>query len=111
LRRNCLLKQIIEGKIDGRMEVTGRRGKSCKELLDDLKEKRGYWKLKQEAADRSVLRTSFRETVYAPVVREARELLLLLLLLYLLSIYSYVPETDQVSTIYSIAAICNYNLG
>jgi hypothetical protein len=27
LRRNCLLKQVIEGKIKGRIEVTGRRGR------------------------------------------------------------------------------------
>ena len=26
LRRNCLLKQVIEGKINGEMEVTRRRG-------------------------------------------------------------------------------------
>jgi hypothetical protein len=26
LRRNCLLKQVIEGKIKGGTEVTGRRG-------------------------------------------------------------------------------------
>jgi hypothetical protein len=27
LRRNCLLKHVIEGKIEGRIEVTGRRGR------------------------------------------------------------------------------------
>jgi len=27
LRRNCLLKQVIEGKIKGGIEVTGRRGR------------------------------------------------------------------------------------
>jgi hypothetical protein len=27
LRRNCLLKRIIEGKINGEIEVTGRRGR------------------------------------------------------------------------------------
>jgi hypothetical protein len=26
LRRNCLLRQVIEGKIKGGIEVTGRRG-------------------------------------------------------------------------------------
>jgi hypothetical protein len=30
LRRNCVLKHVIEGKIDGRIEVTGRLGKKCK---------------------------------------------------------------------------------
>jgi len=44
LRRNCLLKQVIEGKIDGRIEVKRRRGRRHKQLLDDLKEKTGYLK-------------------------------------------------------------------
>jgi hypothetical protein len=34
LRRNCLLKHIIEGKIRG----TRRRGRRSKQLLDDLEE-------------------------------------------------------------------------
>jgi hypothetical protein len=46
LRRNCLLKHVIEGKIEERIEVTGRRGSRRKQLLDDLKKNRGYWKLK-----------------------------------------------------------------
>jgi hypothetical protein len=29
--------------------VTGRRGRRSKQLLDDIKEKRRYWKLKEEA--------------------------------------------------------------
>jgi len=37
LRRNCLLKHVIEGKTEGRIEVMGRRGRRCKWLLDDLK--------------------------------------------------------------------------
>ena len=41
LRRNCLLKQVIEGKIKGEMEVARRRGRRRKKLLDDLKERRG----------------------------------------------------------------------
>jgi hypothetical protein len=44
LRRNCLLKHVIERKIQGRIEVRGRRGRRRKQLLDDLKEKRGYGK-------------------------------------------------------------------
>jgi hypothetical protein len=42
LRRNCLLKHAIEGKLEGRIEMTGRRGRRRKQLLDDLKEKRRY---------------------------------------------------------------------
>ena len=37
LRQNCLLKHVIEGKIEGRVEVTGRRGRRCKQQLNDLK--------------------------------------------------------------------------
>jgi hypothetical protein len=43
LCRNCLLKHVTEGKIEGRKEVPGRRGKRHKQLLDDLTEMRGYW--------------------------------------------------------------------
>jgi hypothetical protein len=42
LHRNCLLKHVIEGRI----EETGRRGRRRKRRLDDLKETGGYWKLK-----------------------------------------------------------------
>ena len=42
LRRNCLLEHVTEGKIQGRIEVTRRRGRRCKQLLYDIKEKRGY---------------------------------------------------------------------
>ena len=41
LRRNCLLKQVIEGKIKGEMEVIKRRGRRRKKQLDDLKDRRG----------------------------------------------------------------------
>jgi hypothetical protein len=34
---NCILKHVIGGKIEGRIEVTGRRGRQRKQLLDDLK--------------------------------------------------------------------------
>ena len=43
LRRSFLLKSISEGKLGG-VEVTGRQGRRCKQLLDNLKEMRGYWK-------------------------------------------------------------------
>ena len=39
LRRNCLLQQVIEGKIKSGIEVTGRRERRRKKLLDDLKER------------------------------------------------------------------------
>ena len=39
LRRNCLLQQVIEGKIKGQIEVTRRRGRRREKLLDDLKDR------------------------------------------------------------------------
>jgi hypothetical protein len=39
--------------------VKGIRGRRSKKLLDDLKEKRGYCKLKEEALDRTIRRTRF----------------------------------------------------
>jgi hypothetical protein len=59
LRRNCLLKEVIERKIKGRMEVTRRRGRRRKKLLDDLRDRRGYSHLKEEALDRIKWRNHF----------------------------------------------------
>jgi len=42
LCKNCLLKHVIAWRI----EVTGRRGRRGKQLLDDLKETTGNWKRK-----------------------------------------------------------------
>jgi hypothetical protein len=72
LRRNCLLKDVIEGKLEGRIEITGRRGRRRKQLLDDLKEKKRYCKLKEEALDRTLWRTRFGRG-YGPVVRQTTE--------------------------------------
>ena len=41
VRGNCFLKHVIEGKIEGRIEVMGRRRRRRKQTLDDLKETRG----------------------------------------------------------------------
>jgi hypothetical protein len=51
LRRNCLLKRVIEGKIGGRVQVVGRRERRLKQLPDDLHETRGEEKLKMETLD------------------------------------------------------------
>jgi hypothetical protein len=72
LRRNCVLKHVIEGKLEGRIAVMGRRGRRRKQLLDDLREKRRYWKLKEEALDRTLWRTGFGRG-YRPVVRQTTE--------------------------------------
>jgi hypothetical protein len=71
-RRNCLLKHVIEGKLEGRIEMTGRRGRRRKQLLDNLKEKKRYWKLKEEALERTLWRTGFGRG-YGPVVRQTTE--------------------------------------
>ena len=42
LRRNCLVKQIIGRKIKGQIEVTRRRGRRLKKLLDYHKDRRGW---------------------------------------------------------------------
>jgi len=49
LRRNCLLQRVIEGKIKGGIEVTGRKGRRGRKLLNDFKERIGYSYLKEEA--------------------------------------------------------------
>jgi len=59
LRRNCLLQRVTEGKIKGGIEVTGRRGRRRRKLPDDLKERRGYSHLKEEALDRTMWRARF----------------------------------------------------
>jgi hypothetical protein len=59
LCRNCLLQQVFEGKIRGRIEMTGRRGRRRRKLLDDLRERRGYSHMKEEALDRTMWRAGF----------------------------------------------------
>jgi hypothetical protein len=68
LHRNCLLQQVIEGKIQGGIEVTERRGRKRRKLLDDLKERRGYSHLKEEALDRTMWRARFGRA-FGPVIR------------------------------------------
>jgi hypothetical protein len=72
LRRNCLLKQVIEGKIKRRIEVIRRRGRRRRKVLDDLKERRGYCHLKEEALDRTIWRAGFGRG-FGPVVRQTAE--------------------------------------
>jgi hypothetical protein len=56
LRRNCLLKQVIEGKINGGLEVKGRRGMRRRKPLYGLKERRGYSHVNEEALDSEMRR-------------------------------------------------------
>jgi len=69
LYRNCLLQRVIEGKIKGGIEVTGRRGRRRRKLLDELKERRGYCHLEEEALDRTRWRARFGRG-FGPVVRQ-----------------------------------------
>jgi hypothetical protein len=41
------------------MELTRRRGRRGKTVLDDLKDRRGYSHLKEEALDRTIWRNRF----------------------------------------------------
>ena len=72
LRRNCLFKQVTERKIKGEIEVTRRRRRRRKKLLDELKDRRGYYHLKEEALDRTMWRNRFGRGV-GPVVRQITE--------------------------------------
>jgi len=72
MHRNCLLKQVIEGKIKGEMEVNRRRERRHKKLLDDLKDRRVYSHLKEEALDRTMWRNRFGGG-FEPVVRQNTE--------------------------------------
>ena len=49
--------------------MTERRGRRCRKLLDDLKERRGYSQLKEEALDRTMWRARFGRD-FGPVVRQ-----------------------------------------
>jgi hypothetical protein len=68
LRRNCLLKHVFEGNIEG----TGRWRRRHKQILDDIKEKIEYCNLKEETLDRTVWRISFGRG-YGPVVRQTMQ--------------------------------------
>jgi hypothetical protein len=63
LRRNCLLKEVIKGQRKGQIEVTSRRGRRRKKLLDDLGDRRGYSHLEEEALDCIKWRNRFGRAV------------------------------------------------
>jgi len=56
MRRKCLLKHVIEGKVEERIEETRRRRLRSKQLFEytRIKETTGYWKLKETALDRTL---------------------------------------------------------
>ena len=64
-RRGRRRRKLIQGGI----EVTERRGRRRRKLLDDLKERRGYYHLKEEALDRTKWRARFGRG-FGPVVTQ-----------------------------------------
>jgi hypothetical protein len=60
LRRICLPQRVIEGKMQGWIEVTGKLGRRRRKLLNVLRKRRGYSYLKEKALDRSMQRARFR---------------------------------------------------
>jgi len=52
-RKANLIGPILQGNrvFQGRIEGNGRQGRSRKQLLDGLKNRRIFWKLKEEAQD------------------------------------------------------------
>ena len=98
LLRNYLMKHVIEGMIEEMTLVTGRRRRGRKQIVDDLEEKRGYGKLKEEALDRSQWRTGFGRG-YGPVVRRTKNLMNYSIHNYVddkyVSLYSYFKPTNS----------------
>jgi hypothetical protein len=72
LGRNCLLQRVIEGKVKGWIEVRVKRGRRRRKLLDDLKERRLYCHLKDEALDRTMWRARFGRG-FGPFVRQTNK--------------------------------------
>jgi hypothetical protein len=54
---NCLIKHVLEIKV----EVTGRRGKRRKEVLDDLQEKRCRRDFKEDTLDFTVCELAMKQ--------------------------------------------------
>jgi hypothetical protein len=55
--------------IKGEIEVTGRRERTRRKLLDDLKERRGYCNLKEEALNCTMWSARFGRG-FGPVIRQ-----------------------------------------
>jgi len=72
LWRNCLLKQVMEEKVEGRTQAKEKGVTRYVQLMDDLKEMKGCKKLNQEAHDHILWITCF-ERGYGPVTRHTTE--------------------------------------
>jgi hypothetical protein len=63
---------MFQYKIKGETEVTRRRGRRRKKLLDDLKDRRGHSHLNEETLERTMWRNRFGGG-FGPVVRQNTE--------------------------------------
>lgn len=54
LHWNGVIESAIEKKIEESTDVTGRGGRRCKQILDNLTVTRGYYKLEYEAIARAL---------------------------------------------------------
>jgi hypothetical protein len=73
LCRNCRLKHVIEGKTEGSIKVMGRRGRRRKQLMEDRKKRRGYYKL-NEGTRYCALWVALFGKGYRPVVRQKNKI-------------------------------------
>jgi len=63
---------VIEEKVEGKIQVKEKGVTRCMQLVDDLKEMKGYKKLNQEAHDPVLWITCFGRS-YEPVIRHTTE--------------------------------------
>jgi len=68
LRTNCIPKHFIKGKNRRKVSYEGRRGRRRKQLLNDFRKTREYWKLKEKSLDRTLWSTRFGRG-YEPAIR------------------------------------------
>ena len=54
---NCILKHVIKGNIEEKVEMKRTQQRRRKQLLDDLTEMAGYCKLKRQSLDSAMWRT------------------------------------------------------
>ena len=76
LCRYSLLKHAIEENIEGRRNVKRRQGRTRKLLLEDHKETRGYWELKEAELDCTLWSTRFEAAADLSQGRQQKELLI-----------------------------------
>jgi hypothetical protein len=72
LRTNYFLKHVVEGNIERGIELTRKRGRREKQLLDDFKEAIKYFKLNDDALDRNMGIIRFGRAC-GPVIRQTTE--------------------------------------